>query len=381
MKHLLESWREYLHEDEKEKEEYEPHMMYDPESGESEKAETYERHKELKDRGWGHEKPEVDEAKKKGLWANIAAKKKRMKAGSGEKKAKPGDEDYPETLDVDEAKEKGVDGKECWKGYKHAGSEDTDGDGKPDKDKCVKSESVTPDMLVAAAKWADEHGGEMSKDADGNAVIAVSPDTPLSLKAAQEVKEAGWEVQMKGQFVLIYPAGATSEIKENRSPLENNFKSAVMDFIIEQMQTMGMNAGDPQDRERIKNQVMSIVGTAIQAIGLNEGARMNESYSEFLSEEALSSFIDEFFIKEETDKERMKCNSPRYIKEGEPGYGKKQKVVKACKDGKEKIIRFGDANMENKSDSADNKSNFRSRHNCDEKKDKFSAGYWSCKDW
>jgi hypothetical protein len=38
-----------------------------------------------------------------GLWANIAAKKKRIKAGSGEKKAKPGDDDYPETLDVDES--------------------------------------------------------------------------------------------------------------------------------------------------------------------------------------------------------------------------------------------------------------------------------------
>jgi len=39
----------------------------------------------------------IDE-KKKGLWANIQAKRKR-----GEKPAKPGDEDYPETLDIDEA--------------------------------------------------------------------------------------------------------------------------------------------------------------------------------------------------------------------------------------------------------------------------------------
>ena len=90
---------------------------------------------------------------------------------------------------------------------------------------------------------------------------------------------------------------------------------------------------------------------------------------------------EEESLDEKTDKDRMKCNKPRYIKKGEPGYGKKQKVVKACKDGKEKIVRFGDANMENKSDSEDNRSNFRSRHNCDDKKDKFSAGYWSCKDW
>lgn len=86
-------------------------------------------------------------------------------------------------------------------------------------------------------------------------------------------------------------------------------------------------------------------------------------------------------LDEETDKDRMACNKPRYIKKGEPGYGKKQKVVKACKDGKEKIVRFGDANMENKSDNPDNKSNFRKRHKCSDKKDKFKAGYWSCKDW
>jgi|TARA_B100000029_G_scaffold511600_1_gene606089 hypothetical protein len=44
----------------------------------------------------------MSEGEKPGLWANIRAKKKRMKAGSGEKKAKPGDKDYPETLDIDE---------------------------------------------------------------------------------------------------------------------------------------------------------------------------------------------------------------------------------------------------------------------------------------
>ena len=27
------------------------------------------------------------------------------------------------------------------------------------------------------------------------------------------------------------------------------------------------------------------------------------------------------------------------------------------------------------------RSNFRARHNCDEKKSKLSAGYWACKDW
>jgi hypothetical protein len=43
------------------------------------------------------EELQLFEKKNKGLWANIHAKRKR-----GEKPAKPGDEDYPKTLDIDE---------------------------------------------------------------------------------------------------------------------------------------------------------------------------------------------------------------------------------------------------------------------------------------
>jgi hypothetical protein len=39
----------------------------------------------------------INEKKNKGLWANIHAKRKR-----GEKPAKPGDKDYPKTLDIEE---------------------------------------------------------------------------------------------------------------------------------------------------------------------------------------------------------------------------------------------------------------------------------------
>ena len=86
------------------------------------------------------------------------------------------------------------------------------------------------------------------------------------------------------------------------------------------------------------------------------------------------------------NKDRMKCNSPRYLRDGETGHGKKQKVVKACDPDtdKEKIVKFGDAKMRNNSDKPKNKANFRSRHNCSDKsmkKDWDAAGYWACKDW
>lgn len=75
-------------------------------------------------------------------------------------------------------------------------------------------------------------------------------------------------------------------------------------------------------------------------------------------------------------KDKMKCNKPRRDVQG----GKKS-VVKACEGGKEKIVRFGDANMEIKRDDPERRKNFRARHKCDEKKSKLTAGFWACRAW
>ena len=85
--------------------------------------------------------------------------------------------------------------------------------------------------------------------------------------------------------------------------------------------------------------------------------------------------------KKKTDKDKMKCNSPRRIREGEPGYGKKKFVVKACDGGKEKIIRYGDAGLKIKRTQKGRRSNFRARHKCATPGSKLKARYWSCKNW
>lgn len=82
------------------------------------------------------------------------------------------------------------------------------------------------------------------------------------------------------------------------------------------------------------------------------------------------------------DKDKMPCNKPRRA----PSGSAKKSVVKACKtdaSGKvtAKIVRFGDPNMTIKKSNPARRKSFRARHKCDEKKDKFSAGYWSCKAW
>lgn len=45
------------------------------------------------------------------------------------------------------------------------------------------------------------------------------------------------------------------------------------------------------------------------------------------------------------------------------------------------MVKFGDPNLSIKRDSPDRLKNFRSRHSCDEKTDKTTPGYWSCKFW
>ena len=76
-----------------------------------------------------------------------------------------------------------------------------------------------------------------------------------------------------------------------------------------------------------------------------------------------------------------KVNSPRRIRAGEPGYGKKKFVVLASEGGKTKTIRFGDANMKIRKSEPARRKSFRARHKCDQKKSKLTAGYWSCKKW
>ena len=92
-------------------------------------------------------------------------------------------------------------------------------------------------------------------------------------------------------------------------------------------------------------------------------------------EELLEQFKQDYA--ERMDKDSMPCNKPRQT----PSHPTKKSIVKACENGKEKIIRFGDQNMSIKKHIPERRANFRARHNCDEKKSKMSAGYWSCKAW
>ena len=73
------------------------------------------------------------------------------------------------------------------------------------------------------------------------------------------------------------------------------------------------------------------------------------------------------------DKKKMACNKP--TKSDKAG---KKKMVKACSNGKEKLIHFGAKGYGHNYSSAARKS-FRARHKCNTAKDKLTARYWACK--
>ncbi len=77
------------------------------------------------------------------------------------------------------------------------------------------------------------------------------------------------------------------------------------------------------------------------------------------------------------NKKNMKCNVPRRQVSG----GKKF-VVKACQDGEERIVRFGDSNMTIKKSNPARKKSYCARSGgIKGKRNKLSANYWSRRAW
>jgi hypothetical protein len=72
-------------------------------------------------------------------------------------------------------------------------------------------------------------------------------------------------------------------------------------------------------------------------------------------------------------KEDMPCNKP--MKSTAKG---KKMMVKACDNGKEKIVHFGAEGYGHNYSAAARKS-FRARHKCDTADDKMTPRYWACK--
>ena len=74
-------------------------------------------------------------------------------------------------------------------------------------------------------------------------------------------------------------------------------------------------------------------------------------------------------------KDKMACNKPKKT----ANHPTKSHVVKACANGKEKIIRFGQQGVSGDKGNTARSRSFKARHASNIKKGKLSAAYWANK--
>jgi nicotinic acid mononucleotide adenylyltransferase len=94
-------------------------------------------------------------------------------------------------------------------------------------------------------------------------------------------------------------------------------------------------------------------------------------------EEDYLGWNDELVEENEYQGRKVKLNDPFRTPKGP----KKFSVYVKNDKGNVVKVNFGDPNMEIKRDDPERRKNFRARHNCDQQTDKTKAGYWSCRMW
>lgn len=286
----------------------------------------------------------IDEEKKKGLWANIHAKRKR-----GERPAKPGEKGYPKTLDIEEGIEqarKNVGASKCWKNKKLGNPPTKMKDGK-EVPNCVPKESVT------------------IQDANGNDYVEfidlIKPDPLVSEATTRLQAQTGNLIAVilswKGKtysLTMFFPQVKMPSRKEVEYEIQKVYPgSKVLQFNVTTVR------GDQP--------IIQIQNTKSKNYLLN---------NKTIGEEVEIS---------EAKKSEMPCNKPKAEAHGSGETGKSH-VVKACDDGKEKLIRFGQLGVKGspkkKGESkeyASRRHRFQTRHAKNIAKGKMSAAYWANK--
>ena len=291
---------------------------------------------------------ELQEGKKKGLWDNIHAKRKR-----GERPSRPGEKGYPKTLDIEEGikqARKNVGASKCWDNKKVD----------PNKPTKMKSGKEVPNCVPENVTIEDANGNTFveiidlvlpEKLAEGSVRLPSVSGNILSVILMWRAKT--YAVKM------FFPQATMPNRKDVTDEIQKVYPGAkVLHYNLSSYQP-GM--------------------ALIQATGrsgnyASPGPNLN--YVKPMGEEVE---IDE------AKKSEMPCNKPKAEAHGHGETGKSH-VVKACEGGKEKLIRFGQLGVKGspkkKGESeayASRRHRFHTRHAKNIAKGKMSAAYWANK--
>ncbi len=264
---------------------------------------------------------------------------------------------------VREEKQKGLDGKACWKGYKRMGTKMKGG---KRVDNCVKvGEGKIP---FAGAKVGQKEGpaGQLK----GTDPKGYPKGKLVGEGYSTEVEEFFGKVAQEGDYDMLYDAQMGKYGKE--------IEKAVQDMYDDVSQDSRLHPDD--DFEEIYDRMLDNIESDYGDSDREPDDNTDDSYA--LASAGHGSDEDYGSYDEDLEMDEAKYRGKEVpLGKKLPGDVKKSKVYVRKPNGKIVKVNFGDKKMRIKKSNPKRRKSFRARHNCSNPGPRWKARYWSCRSW
>ena len=246
-----------------------------------------------------------------------------------------------------------------------------------------KSKEKRKDMAIAAYLSKEDfthYPGQVDskKDKSNGDWVKGDPTDPITFDGASSLNKANSEVEKK-RGVKVTPFVEEVELDEKIEGLVKKADKSGMPYsILKKVYDRGMAAWKTGHRPGTTPQqwAMARVNSFTTKSSGTWGKADKDLAKQVEQIEESCTELNEWGEVTEVDaKSGKELNNPT------KGDVKKYKVYVKNAKGNVIKVEFGDPNMSIQRDDPKARANFRARHNCDQKKDKTTAGYWSCKFW
>ena len=259
-----------------------------------------------------------------------------------------------------EDKQKGVDGKACWKGYKRMGTKQKGG---KTVDNCVKMEDHGPENPDAPVNYGEyDREGDMAKD-DLRTIDDAAEELYSILQADDNLPE--W-VQGKITKAVDYLDTARDYMKAQK--YEEDVEEGAMPASVIRIKEKIRLMSDAEKKEYFKGKTREQLQQMARRHGYGENSNV---YAKYATDSVAESDVDEAKYQ------------GREVPLGKKMAGdvKKSKVYVRKPNGNIVKVNFGDKKMRIKKSNPARRKSFRARHNCANPGPRHKARYWSCRSW
>ena len=260
-----------------------------------------------------------------------------------------------------EDKQKGVDGKACWKGYKRMGTKQKGG---KTVDNCVKMEDHGPENPKDPVNYGEyDREGDMAKD-DLRTIDDAAEELYSILQADENLPE--W-VQSKITKAVDYIDTARDYMKAQKyeeGSIEEYGDTAKGQKMLTRVQ------------KRAVDRVTSKKADTDPAYAKKNADTANRAWDRFGEKEKYGEGVAEGDVDEAKYQGREVPLGKKMA-----GDVKKSKVYVRKPNGNIVKVNFGDKKMRIKKSNPARRKSFRARHNCANPGPRHKARYWSCRSW